>query len=143
MRPLVRSMVTPQFVDFMRRSHPARLTRSMFGDANPFIKGVREMALKASEERRPADPNNPYLFLEKLWASSVVNMMNAFRDWRDTMYEATFLAIYGSPAMLRIGEKFAFERTRKDPKTLRFLPEVQQILMGVDRGGFEEAVIPC
>ncbi len=96
-RPLVRSMVTPQFVDFMRRSHPARLTWSMFGDANPFIKGVREMALKASKERRPADPNNPYLFLEKLWASSVVNMMDAFRDWRDTMYEATFLAIYGSP----------------------------------------------
>ena len=43
--------------------------------------------------------------------------------------------------MLRLGEPFAFERTRKDPKLLRFLPEVQAILLGVDRGGFEEAVI--
>ncbi|HKI13775.1 MAG TPA: hypothetical protein VKA12_01965 [Roseiarcus sp.] len=43
--------------------------------------------------------------------------------------------------MIRFGEPFAFERTRKDPKKLRFLPEVQAILRGVDRGGFEEAVI--
>ena len=43
--------------------------------------------------------------------------------------------------MLRLGEKFAFERTRKDPKVLRYLPEVQAVLLNVDRGGFEEAVI--
>ena len=40
-----------------------------------------------------------------------------------------------------LGAPHAFERTRKDPKELRFLPEVQAILLGVDRGGFEEAVI--
>jgi len=51
------------------------------------------------------------------------------------------VGVYGSPAMIRFGEPFAFERTRKDPKKLRFLPEVQAILRGVDRGGFEEAVI--
>jgi hypothetical protein len=43
--------------------------------------------------------------------------------------------------MIRLGEPFAFERTRKDPEELRFLPEVQAILLGVERGGFEEAVI--
>ena len=30
---------------------------------------------------------------------------------------------------------------RRIPKELRFLPEVQAILLGLDRGGFEEAVI--
>ena len=40
-----------------------------------------------------------------------------------------------------LGTPYAFERTRKDPKELRFLPEVQAILLGIDRGGFEEAVI--
>ena len=63
------------------------------------------------------------------------------RDLRDAMYEMTFLGIYSSPAMLRLGEKLAFERTRKDPKVLRYLPEVQAVLLSVDRGGFEEAVI--
>ena len=134
-------MVTPQVVDLLRKSHPSRVTRAMFADANPFMKGVRDQAMKALEERKPADANNPFLFMEKLWATSVINTLDAIRDWRDAVYEATFLSIYGSPAMLRMGEPFAFERTRKDPKALRFLPEVQATLLGVDRGGFEEAVI--
>ena len=43
--------------------------------------------------------------------------------------------------MRRIGASHAFVRTRKDPNELRFLPEVQAILLGIDRGGFAEAVI--
>ena len=113
----------------------------MFGDPNPLMKGVAEQAQKAAAERQPADPDNPFLFAEKLWASSVENTFDAIRDFRDAMYEMTFLGIYSSPAMLRLGEKFAFERTLKDPKLLRFLPEVQAVLLNVDRGGFEEAVI--
>ena len=34
-----------------------------------------------------------------------------------------------------------FQRTRKDPQELRFLPEVQALLLGVERGGFAEAII--
>jgi len=63
------------------------------------------------------------------------------RDARDALFEMTFLSIYGSPFMRWLGASHAFERTRKDPKELRFLPEVQAILLGVARGGFEEAVI--
>ena len=140
-RPLVQAMVTPQVVDLLRKTHPGRVSRAMFGDANPLMKGVRDQAAKALEERRPVDENNPFLFMERLWATSVINALDAIRDWRDAIYEETFLSIYGSPAMLRLGEPFAFERTRKDPKALRFLPEVQQILLNIDRGGFEEAVI--
>src|SRR5208282_5389395 len=140
-RPLIQSWITPQVVDLLRKAHPARVSRAMFGDANPLMKGVRDQAAKALAERQPADKNNPFLFLEKLWAASVINTLDVFRDWRDATYEAAFLGIYSSPLMLRLGEPFAFERARKDPKLLRFLPEVQQILLGVDRGGFEEAVI--
>src|SRR5208337_4088498 len=114
-------------------THPSRISRGMFGDVNPFMKGVRDQAAKALVERRPVEANNPFLFMEKLWATSVINTFDAIRDMRDAMYEASFLGIYGSPAMLRMGEPFAFERTRKDPKLLRFLPEVQQILLNIDR----------
>ncbi|MGO9422303.1 DUF3141 domain-containing protein, partial [Roseiarcus sp.] len=140
-RPLVQSWVTPQVADLLKKTHPARVSRTMFGDANPLMKGVAEQARKVAAERQPADPNNPFLFAEKLWASSVENAFDAYRDFRDAMYEMTFFGIYSSPAMLRLGEKFAFERTRKDPKALRFLPEVQSVLLNVDRGSFEEAVI--
>ncbi|RBP12243.1 uncharacterized protein DUF3141 [Roseiarcus fermentans] len=140
-RPLVQSWVTPQVADALVKTHPARVSRSMFGETNPLMKGVAELARKAAAERRPADATNPFLFAEKLWARSVENTLDAMRDLRDAMYEMTFLGIYSSPMMLRLGEKFAFERTRKDPKALRFLPEVQAALLNMDRGGFVEAVI--
>src|SRR5271165_6156473 len=140
-RPLVQSWITPQVAELLRKTHPARVSRAMFGDVNPFMKGVRNQAAEALAARRPADKNNPFLFLKKLWASSRVNTLDLFRDWRDAVYESTFFGIYGSPLMLRLGQPFAFERTRKDLKVLRYLPEVQQILLSVDRGGFEEAVI--
>ena len=140
-RPLVQSLITPQIAELIRRSHPSRVSRAMFGDANPLMKGVKEAAARAGVERKPLDAANPFLFAEKLWSNSVINGFDVFRDWRDAAYEASFLSIYGSPAMIRLGEPSAFERTRKDPKQLRFLPEVQAILLGVDRGGFEEAVI--
>ncbi len=140
-RPLVQSWVTPQVADLLKTTHPARVSRAMFGDANPLMKGVAEQARMVAAERQAADPNNPFLFAEKLWATSVENTFDVIRDFRDAMYELTFFGIYSSPAMLRLGEKFAFERTRKDPKALRYLPEVQSVLLNIDRGGFEEAVI--
>ncbi len=140
-RPLVQSWVTPQVADALVKMHPSRVSRGMFGDANPLMKGVADQAQKVAAERQPAAPDNPFLAAERLWAASVENAFDAMRDFRDAMYEMTFLGIYSSPAMLRLGEKFAFERTRKDPKALRFLPEVQSVLLNIDRGGFEEAVI--
>ena len=140
-RPLVQSWITPQVADLLKAMHPARVSRAVFGDANPVTKGVRDRAVAAAAARKPADPNNPFLYFEKLWADGVVNTLDAMRDIRDALYETTFLGVYSSPAMLRFGEKFAFERTRKDPKSLRYLPEVQAVLLNVDRGTFEEAVI--
>ena len=140
-RPLVQSWITPQIAEALRKTHPGRVSRAMFGDANPMMKGVADQARKVAAERQAADLNNPFLIAEKLWASSIENTLDAIRDIRDAMYEMTFLGIYSSPAMLRLGEKLAFERTRKDPKMLRYLPEVQSVLLNIDRGGFEEAVI--
>ena len=140
-RPLVQAWVTPEVADLLRKMRPGRVSRALFGDANPLMRNVHERAAQAAAERKPADPDNPFLHLEKLWADGVVNTLDAMRDFRDAAYEMTFLGVYGSPTMLRLGEKFAFERTRKDPKMLRYLPEVQSVLLNADRGAFEEAVI--
>ena len=50
-------------------------------------------------------------------------------------------SIWGNPLMTRIGEDHAYQRAQMNSKELRFLPEVQAILLGLDRGGFAEAVI--
>jgi pimeloyl-ACP methyl ester carboxylesterase len=140
-RPWVQSWVTPQFAGLLKDAHPGRVSRAAFGDANPLMKGAAEQARRAAAERQPANPANPFLHLERLWADGVVNALDALRDFRDAIYELTFLGVYSSPSMLRLGEKFAFERTRKDPKMLRYLPEVQAVLLNIDRGTFAEAVI--
>lgn len=140
-RPFVQAAITPQAAETIRRSHPARVQRLMFSDENPFIRPVRDAAQRVMQERKPADPSNPFLALERWWAANILQGFDLFRDIRDTLFESAFLSIYGSPMMQRIATSHAFERTRKDPKELRYLPEVQAILIGVDRGGFEEAVI--
>jgi hypothetical protein len=141
LRPLIQASVTEQSAELMRKTNSSRVQRQMFSDQNPLMKPVAELAQKTSAERRKADPANPFLALEKFWATSIEQSMDLVRDVRDAAYEASFFSIYGSPLMRRIGEPLAFERVHRTAKELRFLPEVQAILLGVPRGGFAEAVI--
>lgn len=142
LRPLVQSAITAETAEIFRKAHPARVRRRLMADeVNPFMAGVREAARRMQGERKPADPANPFLALEKLWAASVMQSFDFFRDMRDAAYEMGFFGIYGSPLMNRIGASQAFERARMDPRELAHLPEVEAILLGVDRGGFEVAVI--
>ena len=106
------------------RAPPCRLSRAAFGSANPLMGTVHGAAAKAAAERKPVSADNPFLAMEKLWAKGTEAVLDVYRDWRDALYETTFLGVYGSPAMIEIGEPFAFTRTLKDPKALRFLPEV-------------------
>lgn len=140
-RPFVQAMITPQVTEALRRSHPARVQRLAFSDQNPFMQPIAAAARTARRDRQPVGASNPFLALEKWWATSIVQGMDLMRDLRDTFFETAFLSIYGSPIMNRLAASHAFERTRKDPKELRYLPEVQAAMLGLFRGGFSEAVI--
>jgi pimeloyl-ACP methyl ester carboxylesterase len=141
MRPVIQAMVTPELAAAVRDSNPTRVQRLMFSDRNPMMRPLQEVAARVADERKPADADNPFLAMERLWAASVSQGFDFMRDARDALYELTFLSIYGAPFMQWIARSHAFERTRKDPKELRFLPETQAVLLGISRGGFEEAVI--
>jgi hypothetical protein len=141
LRPLVQSLITASTAEALRQAHPSRMNRRMLGDANPMMAPVREAAIRVERERHPAAPANPFLALEKLWAASVVQTFDFWRDLRDASLEMKFFGIYGSPLMNRIGASHAYEREQIKSKDLEHLPEVAAILLGVERGGFEEAVI--
>jgi hypothetical protein len=113
----------------------------MFSDKNPFMQGVAAAAQMVQQQRQPVSATNPFVAWEKWWAGAILQGFDLARDLRDTFYETAFLSLYGSPVMNRLAESHTFQRTRKDPKELRYLPEVQAILLGLARGGFEEAVI--
>jgi hypothetical protein len=140
-RPLVRSMVTPQLAKAIRDTHPLRLQRLAFSDSNPAMRAIETAAEGVLGTRKPVDDSNPFRHIEKVAMDILLDAVDAVRDMRDAAYELTFFGIFGSPAMQAVGRAHNYQRTRKDPAELRFLPEVQAILLNVDRGGFAEAVI--
>jgi len=141
LRPLVQSLVTPEAARLCRDLHPARVQRLMLSTRNPMLQGVAGMAATLREQRKPAAEDNPFIQAERLWADMTHQSLDMVRDIRDMLYECTFLAIYASPMMNWLGRSHAFQRTKKDPAELRYLPDVQALLLNVDRGGFAEAVI--
>jgi pimeloyl-ACP methyl ester carboxylesterase len=141
MRPMVQAFVTPQLAELSRKLHPMRLQRRMFSGRNPALSAVAPLAAAVRSERHPAADNNAFIEAERLWAEMVQHSIDVMRDIRDSFYECMFLAIYGSPIMHWIGRSQAYQRTKKDPAELRYLPDVQAILLNVERGGFAEVVI--
>jgi pimeloyl-ACP methyl ester carboxylesterase len=141
LRPLVRSAVPAKVSASLRKNHPARVRRRVFADANPAMAGVREAAKRVELGRHRADPANPFLTLEKMWAENVVQSFDFWRDIRDASVELGFFSIYGSPVMHRFGASQAYKREQMDPDSLAHLPEVEAILGRIDRGGYAVAVI--
>jgi pimeloyl-ACP methyl ester carboxylesterase len=140
-RPLVQASVTQRSAEFMRKTNSARVQRRAFSDENPAMKVVAQAAERIARSRQPADRDNPFLGLEKVWSDGIIQMLDFYRDIRDATYEMTFFGIYGTPWMQRLGAPNAYQRKRLDPGELAHLPEVEEILLAIDRGGFEVAVI--
>ena len=116
LRPYVQASISQPVAAALRQADPARAARRAFSSDNPLMRAVPGLAAKAEAERKPAAASNPFLALQKWWTDGVVQAFDVWRDWRDMTYEATFLSIYGSPAMDAIAETHAFKRTMKDPK---------------------------
>ena len=86
-------------------------------------------------------PDHPLKQMERLWSDAIEQSLDMMRDLRDAWYETAFLGLYLSPYSAYVGRFHNFERTRKDPNELRFLPDVQAHLLNIDRGGYAEATI--
>jgi hypothetical protein len=117
------------------------VSRRIFSDENPAMSLTSALAEQAREQRRPAGADNPFLGLQNLVADSIAQSLDLWRDLRDAAYEHTFISIYGTPWMQWFGKPYASERTRKDPNELRYLPVVQAMLLRIEDGGFEAALI--
>ncbi len=141
LRPLVQSAVSAPVAAAIRASHPLRVQRAMMSDRNPLIRPVAALAQNAREHRTAVAADHPLRQIERLWSSAIEQSVDFFRDFRDACYETAFLGLYVSPYSAYVGRDYSFERTRKDPNELRFLPEVQAHLLSIDRGGYAEATI--
>ncbi|MEM8731816.1 MAG: DUF3141 domain-containing protein, partial [Pseudomonadota bacterium] len=140
-RPWIKAMVTPQSAKALRRFHPMRLQREMMSSANPMVKMMAAFAPGVAENRKKADPDNPYLRLEKVGFELMAQMIDMGRDVRDAGYESTFFALWGTPWMRAFGGERYAPRTLQSQAELRALPKVKTALRRIAEGGFAEAVI--
>ena len=141
LRPVLQSLVTQQTADALRDSHPSRVSRKLFSDANPLLPLMSPLADWARDNRQKTTPDNPFLAVERLMANSVIQAMDLMRDLRDAAYENTFLAIYGTPLMHAVGRVGKEEPEAEASSDSRHMPEVKKALAAMEHGDLGAAVI--
>ncbi len=141
LRPVLQSLVTQESADALRDSHPSRVSRKLFSDANPLLPMMEPLVQWARDNRQKTTPDNPFLAVERLMANSLMQTMDLMRDLRDAAYENTFLAIYGTPMMHALG-KIGIEETAPEAAAdVRHMPEVMKALAAMEQGDLAAAVI--
>jgi len=96
-QPWIRAAVTPQAAQWMQRLHPLRLSYALNSDRSPWAGWVAREAQRQRENRRPAAADNPFLQMQETISQAIELSLDQWRTWRDSAYEQTFNAIYGSP----------------------------------------------
>src|SRR5271166_637123 len=96
-QPWIKPWMTSQVVAAMQRMQPLRLGYALFSDKNPLMRGVAPLAEKALAERKPADPDNPFLRIQEQVSDMMTASLQALGSLGGKTAEATFHAVYGSP----------------------------------------------
>ena len=96
-QPWIKPLVTPQIAAALLALQPLRLSYALFSDKNPLMRSVAPLAEKARAERKPAEPNNPFLRMQEQVSRMMTAWLQAWGDLRDQTAEAIFHAVYGSP----------------------------------------------
>ncbi|ACB93858.1 DUF3141 domain-containing protein [Beijerinckia indica] len=97
--PVVRSLVTKESADYLRRLHPNRLRYAFFSDRNPWLRPVKALAEHVRANRHPVTKDNPFVLLEQGLSNTIISTLENYGHWRDTLEENFFLTFYGSPTL--------------------------------------------
>ena len=147
MRPAVRAMVTETSAELMRRSHPNRLRFEMFADENPFMRPVADWAEAVRENRRPVNPDNPFLAFEHMMSDMIASGLEMWGEARDAATEAFFFNTYGSPVVqamvgLRADETSVSRRIGRDvAREAAAQQAAAHLEQQIDQGGLIEAAV--
>ena len=146
LQPWIKGMVKPQMAETMRNLHPLRLQYEAFSSKNPFMAGVKSLAERASEERKQVSTDNPFVAFQEQVSKQIVNALDSWRDAQEALSEATFLAVYGSPALqaaVGIDPQSAPSRRQEMSATHRQMLDrrITELKSKISEGGLREAAI--
>lgn len=144
-QPLLHNLLPDGYGEWLRKLHPLRLQYEIFSDANPLMAAVADLAVQAASERRPVSADNPLLGLEQAASRQIVAGLDAWRQWVETVSEATFLSVYGSPLLqASVGIDPASDPPRKAGKTGLHQTILQsrreELRRRIDKGGMRECL---
>jgi hypothetical protein len=98
-QPFFRAVASHPSADLASAMDPLRLSYTIFGDKNPWMKGIQPLAAAVADARRPVADDNPFLLLQTKASEQITTALDACRDARDQLQEKVFFGIYGSPVM--------------------------------------------
>ena len=145
-QPTVKSMITPQFAEWMRQCHPRRLQYEIFSDANPFMSWLAKAAEQARENRKPAAAENPFLAVQEKLSEQIIKALNDCQDYSERLSESLFMAIYGLPVVqAAVGIDAKVERPRKAGKSVLHQQLLQtriaELKSLINKGGLRECTV--
>jgi pimeloyl-ACP methyl ester carboxylesterase len=145
-QPWIKGMVKPQVAEMMRNLHPLRLQYEAFSGQNPFMAMVKSLAEQVSEDRKQVSTDNPFLAFQEQVSKQIVNALDSWRDSQEALSEATFLAVYGSPALqaaVGIDPQSAPSRRQEMSAAHRAMLQkrVAELKSRIGEGGVREAAI--
>ncbi len=108
--PVVRMAANEPMAEALRAMQPNRLRFAAFSDQNPFMQPIKALADSVRAARQPVSAHNPLLLAEQAMSSWITSCLHNYGELRDTMTEAIFLGVYGSPwlqALVGLGAKQA------------------------------------
>jgi Protein of unknown function (DUF3141) len=99
MQPLIRQSISEPVASLMKQCHPLRLQYSALGDNNPMMGLVKVAADQVRDNRKPAEPDNPFIAFQDAISQQIVGALDSWRDMTEAVAESTFHWIYGSPVL--------------------------------------------
>lgn len=97
--PVVRSVFPEPVARVVQQLHPNRLKFSLLSDRNPLLLPVKALAESVRARRQKASADNPLLSLERAASSWLASALDGWGAMRGRLQEATFLTVYGLPAV--------------------------------------------
>ncbi len=140
LQPFVQSMSNEYSAKLQRQFHPLRWQRWVMSGLNPFLGWVGPAAEWVRAQRKPAEPDNLGVQLEKLGSAAISASLEYYRAMRDATSEAMFFQTYGNVFSLYIADKAEAEARGEHIAEGRELPFVKEALASIAEGGYAEAV---
>jgi pimeloyl-ACP methyl ester carboxylesterase len=140
-QPMVSALSTDLTANLGQTFHPIRFERWAISDLNPWLVGLRFAAEQVNKQRKPAEPDQPFVKTERMVSELISASLDYYRGVRDSTSEALFYITFGNMFNFYLADKRKARKRREEaPVDPRQLPFVKEALESVAEGGYPEAV---